>query len=199
MGGYGRPHVLRPRRNLLWSYRDYPLPGPALPEKVQPCHVKRDGSVFEVIKDWNRRYKDAGRAIEICARVAKICASIDGRAIIFGKDLEKIESLLLNQIAIRMKFPSNPGTHSDATYSNAADNWLSANANGAWVPISTVKRALHTYEMKLGPNVANRALQALAAGDRVDIWWAKRKEENNPAPPDWVGPRPRLGLIRRRR
>ena len=73
MGGTADRMFVGHEENFMWSYRDYPLPGAALPEKVQPCHVKRDGSVFEVIKDWNRRYKDAGSAIKICARVSKIC------------------------------------------------------------------------------------------------------------------------------
>ncbi len=48
-------------------------------------------------------------------------------------------------------------------FANAAENWINKYAPD-WTNISKLKNGVHTYEMKLGPNIAERALLSLAKG-----------------------------------
>ena len=182
-----------------WSYRPYPnIVTLATAEGWKGCKVRRDGSVFEVIRSWNKSNPEMGRVVEICSRVAAIYASIDGRPIVYGQDLENLSGLAQNQLTIRQIFKPNAGILPDAQFANAVINWLTAKTKGEWVNISAVKKGVHATEMKLGPNVAERALAAMSRSGRIDCWLAARDRDgvDNPAPSDWQGVRPRVGLIR---
>lgn len=85
----------------------------------------------------------------------------------------------------------------DAIFANAVMGWLRAHTRGEWVTIAKLKTGVHCYEMKLGPNVAERCLQAMARADRIEIWLPKDRPGNDvPLPSGYAGARPRLGLVR---
>jgi Bifunctional DNA primase/polymerase, N-terminal len=193
LGGVYDRFLFGHRAGWRWSYRPFPREiHIGIADQWTGKKVTRDGSVFEVIAAWNKD-PELGRIIEMCARIATIYASIDGRPIVNGQDLENLSGLAANQLAIRRQFNPNAGETPDAIFANAVINWLRANGNGGWVNISSVKKGVHVYEMKLGPNVAERAIQSLVHGGRLDLWVPKG---NNPLPEGYHGGRPRLGLIR---
>ena len=181
-----------------WAYRDYPRPLSNAPLDPLPVAVSSDGSVTEVEKAWRKEDSGLGRIVEVCIRIAKIYASMDGRAIVTGRDLETLKGLAMRQKTIREIRQPNAGETPDAIFSNAVTAWLRVHTKGEWVLISTLKDGVHCYEMKLGPNVAERALQAMARGDRIDLWTPKPDKDGNkpPLPKDYNGTYPRLGLVR---
>src|SRR5208282_5011689 len=187
--------------DLKWSYRPFPRATVATDYRWKPVPVKVDGSVYEVIADWNKKSGGLGRAVEICTRIATIYASIDGRPVLYGQDLERLQGLAANQAALRAKFRPNEGVNPDAQFANAVCNWLEAHTKGEWVTINKLKEGIHAYEMKLGPNVAERALAAMARGSRIEVWLPqiinRQTGEENAVPSDWKGRRPKLGLVRK--
>lgn len=189
-------------RTWKWDYRPYPyalneLPFPVFGEMWNPIPVTLDGSVFEVVKDWNKKNPDLGRIVEICARIATIYASMDGRPVVKGQDLEALHGLAEYQLDTRKQFQPNAGMNPDAQFANAAQRWIDKNA-AEWTNITDLKTSIHAYEMKLGPNVAERALYSLARGGRIQLWINTHNFEKNPMPTDYYkGAIPRLGLVRR--
>ena len=187
-----------------FNYREFPwelkerIPAPA------PMCVTRHGSLYEVIKDWNRKDPSLDRIVEICTRIATIYASMDGRHVIGGADLEPLWGLATSQKAIRALYHPNAGMNPDAIFANAAVNWLTACTKGEWATFSRLKEGTHAYEKKLGPSVAERSLKALArTSDAIEVWIpekvmsedGKRKVDND-LPADYTGRRPKHGLIR---
>jgi hypothetical protein len=179
-----------------WDY--VPYPKPIVPFDLigwAPVSVTVDPSVFEVTKHWNKLHPEWGRIVEVCTRVATIFASVDGRRVVTGKDLEALESLARYQMYIRSMFRPNAGTNPDAQFANAAEDWVNANAS-QWRAIRDLKKGVHNYEAKLGPNVAERSLLGLAKADRIELWLDSNG--SNPLPSDYdnKGRRPK-GLVRK--
>jgi bifunctional DNA primase/polymerase-like protein/primase-like protein len=191
-----------PRESPKWDYRQYPLqpmdvPAPGIFDAIgswKPIPVTLDGSVFEVSKSWAQ--KDLGRITEICVRVATIYASMDGRETVTGKDLERLEGLAQYQLDVRKQFQPNAGLNPDAQFANAAVRWTDKYAQD-WVSIAELKKGIHAWEMKLGPNVAERALYALSRAGRIQLWINTGDLVKNPLPNDYRGSLPRIGLVRR--
>lgn len=182
-----------------WAHRDYPWRCTNEPLDPLPVAVSSDGSVTEVEKAWRKKDSGLGRIVEVCIRIAKIYASMDGRSVITGKDLEALRGLAMRQRTIRTLRQPNPGLVPDAIFSNAAEAWLKSHTKGEWITVSALKQGVHGYEMKLGPNVAERALQAMARGDRIDFWVPKDRDGKDlPLPDGYFGSRPRRGLLRLR-
>jgi hypothetical protein len=195
LGGlYDRFLFGRAPDGFKWSYRPCPFEQKKywVDWNLKPVHI--DGSVFEVLKSWSKENPRIGRVSEICSRIAVIYASLDGRTIITGKDIEPLKGLALYQIGLRQVFRPNPGQSPDAVYANRALGWINQHCE-KWTSISKLKHALQRLEEKLGPTVAGRSLMSLAKSGRVDIWLPG--DIDSPMPKDYSGPRVRIGLVRR--
>jgi hypothetical protein len=179
-----------------WSYRAFPHDHPIFENgylPIKPVSVTVDGSVYEVIKEWNRD-PALGRVVEICTRVATIFASIDGRDIITGADLEAMKLLADNQQAIRGKYRPNPGENHDAIFANTIMNWVKTHAQ-QWRSLRELQQGTNYHRSKLGPSVAFRALKALAGERQIELWTSEVTNNGalNPLPADYTGKRPKIG------
>jgi hypothetical protein len=199
LGGlYDRFLFGRAPEGFMWDYRDYPrkvVPFEKLDWKPVPVLI--EPSVWEVTKSWNKQHPDWGRIVEVCTRVATIFASMDGRKIMTGADLEALEPLAQYQMDIRSIYKPNAGINPDAQYANAAEDWI--NTNGSqWRLLRDLKKGTHAYETKLGPSVVERSLLALARAGRIELWLNGVDRQGNqlPMPADYTGKRP-TGLVRR--
>ena len=181
-----------------WIHQEYPRPLSNLPLEPAPVAVASDGSVTEVERSWRKEHSGLGRIVEVCIRIAKIYASMDGRPVVTGKDLENLKGLAMRQKTIREVRQPNAGITPDAIFANAVRQWLRANTKkGEYVTVYNLMRGIHSYRLKLGPGVAERCLMSMARGDEIDLWVPKDREGNhNPLPSGYLGGRPRGGLIR---
>jgi len=197
-GLYDRMLFAEAAPGFHWVYRDYPCPVSNMPLDPAPVAVSAHGSVSEVEKAWRKEDSGLGRIVEVCIRVAKIYASMDGRSVITGTDLEALKGFAMRQKTIRTLRQPNAGVTPDAIFANGVIAWLRSHTKGEWVLISVLKDGVHCYEMKLGPNVAERCLQSMARGDQIDLWFPKVGQDGNraPLPEGYNGAYPRLGLVR---
>jgi hypothetical protein len=180
-----------------WAHREYPRQLSNEPLDPLPIAVSSDGSVTEVERAWRKKDSGLGRIVEVCIRIAKIYASLDGRPVITGRDLEALQGLAMRQKTIRTLRQPNPGLVPDAIFSNAVEAWLKVHTKGEWVTVSALKEGVHGYEMKLGSGVAERALLSMSRGDRIDLWVPRDREGTDlPLPDGYYGRRPRRGLVR---
>jgi hypothetical protein len=184
-------------KGFKWSYREFPHQHKLFQNGsllIKPVSVSLDGSVSEVIEVWNKKYPKAGRVVEICLRVAQIFASIDGRAVVAGDDLEKLEPLAVWQMGVRSIYRPNEGENPDAIFANAAWSWIQTHAR-QWRTIRDLQKGTNYHRRKLGPNVAYHALQGLVREQQVDMWVSKVNEKGllNPLPQDYTGVRPKIG------
>ena len=187
-------------KGFMFDYRPYPFEmrnyeGDFDDIGWSPVSVVLDGSLFEVIKHWNKEKPELGRIVEVCARVAIIFASMDGRTVVTGGDLEALQGLADYQLAVRNRFQPNPGLSPDAVYGNAAAAWAKNHAK-EWKPLSAMKHALQRYERKYGAFIAQRAIESLAYGGRLQLWKGP-ETDRNPFPADYTGPKVKFGLVRR--
>ena len=197
LGGlYDRFLFGRAPDGFKWGYRPYPFEVPELATGPSwaPVSVRQDGSLFEVARGWTKKDSSIGRIAEICIRIATIFASVDGRPVVTGKDLEKLEGLAKYQKDIRQQFQPNAGVNPDAMFANAALSWIERYAK-EWTNITKLKNALHAYRKRLGPSVAERALLGLARSGEISLWL---NNGSKPLPSDYKGKTPRLGLIKYR-
>jgi len=153
------------------------------PELITPIQVAIDPSVWEVTSDWRRKDSMLGRSIELAVRVAKVCAAIDGRPKLFGKDLEgACKTFAIDQSRIRKFLKPNIGDNPDAAFSNAILSWLDRKVpDGSWVPLREVKRGVSSYRLRLGPGVADRALSNLARLGEIILTNNKKAGARGPA------------------
>jgi hypothetical protein len=194
LGGlYDRFLFGRAPNGFMWDYVPCPIPQAKhwLNWDLKPVQV--NPSVHEVVKGWNRENQGLGRVAEICTRVATIYACLDGRSEVTGKDIEILKPLALYQVGLRQVFRPNPGKNPDAIFANTAMAWIQKNADG-WTSIAKLKQRTWRVEQDLGPAVAVRSLIGLARSGRIDLWLT---EDGKQTPPDYTGPRPRIGLVRR--
>ena len=177
-----------------WSYRAFPYDHPFFQTTAKPVAVTAHPSLFEVIADWNKKDHTLGRVVEVCARVATIFASADGRSTVTGADLEKLAPLGQYQKAIRGLYRPNPGMNPDAIYANVAMGWIQTHAR-QWRTLRDLQKGTNYHRRKLGPNVAFRSVQALARDHQIDIWVSSLEPSGqlNPLPADYTGPRPKIG------
>lgn len=200
-------------KGFSWVYRPFPVEHPHFQDlvsgkscgylKTNPVPVTLDGSVFEVSKSWKDKDAAIGRITEVCIRVATIFASIDGRSVLTGDDLEKLWPLAEYQKGIRELYQPNAGLNPDAVYANAALKWIDAHAQ-QWRTFRDLQRGTNVHRKKLGPNVASRALKGLAQDHLIDMWVSTLEEKGgkwveNDMPADYRGKRPKYGagLVRK--
>lgn len=196
-GVYDRFLFGRAPDGYVFDYKPYPRP--VVPFEFfnwKPLPVQVDGSVWELTKTWSKRDRSLGRIIEVCTRIATIYASMDGRAILTERAVEPLWDLTQHQSYLRSRFQPNAGVLPDAVFANAALAWIEKNAQN-WRSIRDLKRGTHAYQRKLGPSVAERALMALARTDQIELWLAPRPGLDRPLPSDYIGPIPRVGLVRK--
>jgi len=190
-------------KGFVWNYRPFPYHHPLFKGKgslsIKPVPVTLDGSVFEVSNAWKERDPSLGRIVEICVRAAAVFASIDGRNVVTGADVEKLWPFAMYQKAIRGLYRPNPGRNPDAIYSNVALGWIKTHAQ-QWRTIKDLKDGTNFYRRQLGPKVCFHALQALAREHEIEVWvsTADGNGQLNPLPPDYTGkrPKPGSGLVR---
>jgi len=132
--------------------------------------------------------------------VATIFASVDGRKIITGRDLEALEPLAKYQMDIRSIYKPNAGVNPDAQYANDAKAWVEKHAH-QWRTIRDLKRATQSLVDQLGPNVVERSLMALSRDGSIELWLHQcdRQGQPLPMPADYTGRRPLSGLVRKGR
>jgi hypothetical protein len=178
-------------QDFKWNYREFPFD--FQPLQLKPVPVKLDPSVYEVIEVWNLKYPGMGRIVEVCLRIARIFASIDGRDVVTGDDLERLEPLALQQQAIRGLYRPNPGINSDAIFANVVLNWVQTHKG--WHTFRDLQRGTNFCRLKLGPSVAFRAIQSLAKDHQIDMWvsTANGVGDLNEMPHDYTGKRPKIG------
>ena len=140
------------------------------PEHITPVPVTIHPSVWEVTGGWRRENPELGREIELAVRVAKICASMDGREVLTGHEVELHKSFMDYQFAVRKWLKPNAGDNPDAVFSNAVISWLSRHASdGKWVRLRDLKRGTSHNRKKLGPGVADRAINNLVRFGEVEV------------------------------
>jgi hypothetical protein len=81
----------------------------------------------------------------------------------------------------------------DAIFANVVLNWLQTHKG--WHTFRDLQTGTNYYRRKLGPNVASRALQALAKEHQVDLWYSTANGQGmpNPLPHDYKETRPKIG------
>ena len=196
LGGlYDRFLFGRAPDKFQWQYQPCPIPEGKhwLGWNLKPVQI--NPSVYEVTKQWGTENPVLGmtRIPEVCVRIATIYGCLDGRPEIMGKDLEPLKPLALYQLGLRKVFRPNPGANPDAVFANTALDWIQKHASD-WTSISLLKQRTWRIEQKLGPAVAVRSLIGLARSGRIELWMA---DQGRPLPPDYVGLKPRIGLVRR--
>jgi len=135
------------------------------PTNIEFKPVRIDRSVWETTREWAKEFPEVGRELEIALRCARICASADGRPVLFGKDLGPAKALMLEQMKIRKALSPNPGANPDAIAAFAITNALPS--NGDWVSVRDLDRRIHAD--RLGPGVFKRALENLHANQKVEL------------------------------
>jgi hypothetical protein len=154
----------------------------ALP--IDPCRVEIDPSVWEVVNQWRRSDPTLSRIVEITVRCAVIIASFDRRAILYGRDVEKMRPFLEYQKKARYLITPNPGLNANAQMCNAIRNWLNTHApKGEWVTQRSLKKGIHSQLDSLGAQTYVVALKSLAIMDSVET---TRKVNPGARPSDLV-------------
>jgi hypothetical protein len=144
----------------------FPFEGEA--EQFKPVAVKIDGSVHEVARDWKKEIPTAGRAVEVAIRVAHICASFDGRSVLYGKDLEPAKAMLTQQMKVRTQFAPNVGENPDAKCQQKILQWLDRFApNGEWMNIKELYRGIHAN--RFGGFIFQRSVHTLSSPYQRDV------------------------------
>jgi hypothetical protein len=158
-------------------------PFEGVPELVQPGQVTLDRTVWEITSEWRKKDPALGRSIELAVRVAKVCAAFDGRPLLLGKDLEgAFKVFATDQCRIRKFLKPNVGDNPDAILSNAVLSYLDRKApDGSWVPLRAVMKGVNSHRLRLGPGVAERAMNSLARMNEVDIVKNKTNGTRGPA------------------
>lgn len=180
-----------------WNYSPCPIPAKKHWAEWNLRPVQIDGSVYEVVKDWNRESPGGlGRVAEICVRIADIYACLDGRSTITGKDMEPLKPLAQYEAGLRQVYRPNPGQNPDAVFANKALGWIQKHAH-EWTSIARLKQHTWRIEQNLGPAVAVRSLVGLARSGRIELWLRDGSTNTMTLPSDYHGPIPKIGLVRR--
>lgn len=140
------------------------------PAKVKPVAVTIDPSVYEITSAWRKNHSGLTREIELAVRFAKVIASLDGRATLYGKDMEGAPYVFaMEQSRIRQILKPNAGDNPDAKFANAIMSLLERKTNnGEWLDLRTAKLHLKSFWKNLGPNVMDRAINGLLRGDDIE-------------------------------
>jgi hypothetical protein len=140
-----------------YEYDHYPPAG--LARRVEAVPPLIDGDVWEVRDQW-KKCGITGRIAENCLRVAYICAAVDARPSLRGRDLGPAQALGEYQVKVRGILQPNPGQNPDAQCAVLVKSWLRQHAqNGEWVKFRDLNRGTHAD--RLGPGVFIRCLQNL--------------------------------------
>jgi len=137
--------------------------------------VAVDRSVWAEKSRWVRDRKVPSRSAEIALRVATVCASCDGRAILTASDLGPALEFAQYQEKVRNFLRPNPGENFEARLTHKFLEYLER-AGGRWVSRSEILHDTHAYD--LGPSTADRALTNLEHNG--DIEQATRPTRRRP-------------------
>jgi Bifunctional DNA primase/polymerase, N-terminal len=152
-----------------YSFVHRPFEGGA--EQCNPVPVTVDGSVYEATRTWKKDHPEFTREIELAVRFAKVIASFDKRPVLYGKDMEGAPLVFaLEQSRIRKTLKPNAGNNPDAKFANAIMSLLRRRTkSGEWVDTRTLKQHLNVFRENLGPNVMERAINALLRAGDIEI------------------------------
>jgi hypothetical protein len=149
-----------------FNYR--PFDGQVLSADFTPTHVTVDKSVWKRLKEWRLANPHATREAEIALRVAIICASFDGAALLAAKDLEPHLILATEQMQLRETFKPNSGETPDAQCAIKVENYARAHGpTGEWLDVRAMMKAIH-YE-RFGPLVFERTIRGLSSLKIVEL------------------------------
>jgi hypothetical protein len=126
--------------------------------KLTPVPVYVHDDVFEARKAFRQSSGIPGHVLERALRVAYIVASMDGKEVLRGADLEPCWRFAEYQHSIRQAFAPNPGKNNDAVLGHKIIRYLDR-CPGQWVNRRTMLRTIHGYDH--GPSTVERAIRAL--------------------------------------
>jgi hypothetical protein len=169
-----------------FNYRYRPIEG----EPVIATNQIPDGNMFGSQQDaktelprlnaptihpdvWNSRdeisqnEKIDNRLLELCIRVALVCAAWDEKPVLRAADLGPAWELARYQQRVRGILQPNPGRNFEAIVAHKIMDFLKEHANGEkWIAWRDVLRSTHV--MDFGPSVASRALDALKFAGEIE-------------------------------
>jgi hypothetical protein len=105
------------------------------------------------------------RILEICIRVALICAAWDRKTVLRAVDLGPAWELARYQQRVRGLLQPNPGKNFEGIVAIKILNFLKEHSDGEkWIPWRTVCRSTHIFDY--GPSTTDRAVNSMVfAGD----------------------------------
>lgn len=131
------------------------------PAGITPVAVSIDPSVWDERDKWIRENPEwKPRVVEICLRVALICASIDGRSVLYGGDLRAAKALCAYQHRVRLLLKPSIGENPDARCAEAILAWFDGHP-GLAVKARDLSRSINAN--RYGPSVFKRASASLHA------------------------------------
>jgi hypothetical protein len=143
-------------------------PFDGLVEQTAPVSVSIAPEVWDLLRDWQKIPGANPRVAEISLRVAKICASFNGRAMLRATDEEITAAKVFfqEQTHLRRILQPNPGENSDAVCAFAILSTLEMLGAGAWVKQRDLYRRIHGE--RFGPGIFSRSLQQLTFNGEVE-------------------------------
>ena len=160
-----------------WSYR--PIEGEPLvnltennlelgskgPEIIAP---RIDRSVWEARDAIVKNEEIEPRVLELCLRVATVCAAWDGKPLLLDSDLGPAWELARYQKRVRDFLKPNEGRNFEAMAAFKILNYLKRNkTEDKFLNLRDVKRATHV--MEFGPNVVDRVIRSLCLGGDIEL------------------------------
>lgn len=118
------------------------------------------------------------RLLELCLRVAIICAAWDEKDVLRASDLEPHWELARYQQKVRQVLQPNPGKNFEAMAAHKIMAYLKEHQHDdKWLEWRDVMRATHI--MEYGPSTASRALDALSFAGEIESASIPRADGKN--------------------
>lgn len=107
------------------------------------------------------------RVVEICLRVAAICAAVDGKPELKAEHLGPMRELIIYQEWVRKILAPNAGKRDNAIVAEKIVAYLQAHGpNGEWFPRRDILKNAHVYEF--GPAIYEPVMSYLVKSERID-------------------------------
>jgi hypothetical protein len=133
----------------------------------KPIAVDVDASVWEERNSWVKNHGIDARVAEHAIRVAVICASFDGRATIYGKDLGPAFALAKYENRMRQALAPNPGKNTDGILTFKVSSYLKTHAAlGEWVNQRSMLQSIRAYDY--GAPTIERVIHGMTAAGLID-------------------------------
>lgn len=130
--------------------------------------VAVDSSVWDERDRWVKECGVNGTVTEHVIRAAVICASFDGRPVLYGKDLGPAFAHAKYQTTMRKYLAPNPGETNDGKIENKLDKFLDDHApNGEWVVERTMLNSTKVHN-KYGSPAVERVLQGMVVSGKIE-------------------------------